>query len=66
MAVARWRVPRVRSDSGRWESGRMQPAPMIMSPRISTAPSWSGEYGVKIVASRSADTFACIADPELT
>ena len=46
------------------ESGRMHPAPTIVSPRMITAPSCSGEYGVKIVASRSADTFACIVDPD--
>ena len=34
----------------------MQPAPTISSPRTSTAPSCSGEYGLKIVASRSAET----------
>ena len=42
----------------------MQPAPTIVSPRMITAPSCSGEYGVKIVASRSADTFACISEPD--
>ena len=39
---------------------------MIVSPRMITAPSCSGEYGVKIVASRSADTLACISDPDCT
>ena len=57
-SAARCRVPRDRSLTGFWVRGRMQPAPTISSPRTSTAPSWSGEYGLKMVASRSADTVA--------
>jgi hypothetical protein len=41
----------------------MQPAPMIVSPRMITAPSCSGERGVKIVSSRSAETRASTGVP---
>ena len=61
--AARWRVPRDRSPLLACESGRMQPAPMMVSPRTITAPSCSGEYGVKMVASRSAVRRACMSDP---
>ncbi len=56
--AARCRVPSVRSDSAYWVSGRITPAATISSPTMITAPSWSGEYGVKIVASISAETRA--------
>ena len=40
-------------------SNTMSVAPTATDPQTTA-------HGVKIVASRSADTFACIADPELT
>src|SRR5437660_7808619 len=65
-SAARWRVPSDLSATLNWVSGSTHPAPMMRSPRTSTAPSCSGEYGVKIVVSRSAETFASIGDRKST
>ncbi len=42
-SAARWRVPSDLSDTLNWVRGSTQPAPMIRSPRTSTAPSCRGE-----------------------
>src|SRR5437588_824919 len=63
-SAARWRVPSDLSATLDCVRGSTHPAPMMRSPRTSTAPSCRGEYGVKIVVSRSAETLASIGTPE--
>jgi hypothetical protein len=64
--AARWRVPTPSGRSVRKVRGRIEPAWVIRPSRITTAPSWSGEYGRKTEVRSSFDTSASIGVPAST
>jgi hypothetical protein len=51
--AARWRLPSVRESAGFTVRGRKQAAAAMRLPCTTTAPSWSGVLGLKMLMSRS-------------